>query len=114
MVPKSTIYKWRRKFFALVSVLPCLPPPTPIFHKTMPRFLKSSGKRYSRSTRKSSGSWSNWKKWQSYIRLSIQLRRLEGKQRKRLRKKLRGSKLWRRRRERKEQWSTSNSSKTRC
>ena len=114
MIPRSTIHKQKRKFFALVSVLSCLPPPTLIFHETIPRFLKSSSKKYSRGTRRSSSSWSNWKKWQSYIGLSMQLRRLERKQRKRLRRKLKGSELWRRRRERGGWWSTSNSSETRC
>jgi len=63
----------------------------------MPRSSKSSGKRYSRDTRRSSGSQSNWKKWQSYIGLSIQLRRLGGKQRIRPRRKLRSRELQRRR-----------------
>jgi len=79
MVPRSIIYKWRRKFFALVSVLSCLPPPTPIFHKTTLRFLKCSGKRYSGGMKRSSGSWSNWKKQQSYVGLSTQLRKLREK-----------------------------------
>jgi len=59
----------------------------------MPRFWKSSDKRYSRGTRRSSGFWFNWKKQQSYIRLSAWLRRLGGKWRKRPRRKLRGREL---------------------
>jgi len=55
MVPRSTIHKQKKKFFALVSVSLCLPLPTLIFHKTMPRFLKSSDKRCSRGMRRSSG-----------------------------------------------------------
>jgi len=51
MVPRSTIHKQKRKFFALVSVSLCLSPLSPTFHKTMPRFLKSS-----RGIRRSSGS----------------------------------------------------------
>ena len=40
MVPRSTIYKQKGKFFALVSVLLCLPPLSPIFHKTMPSVIR--------------------------------------------------------------------------
>ena len=47
MVPRSTIHKQKRKFFTLISVLSCLPPPTLTFHKTTLRYLKSSGKRCS-------------------------------------------------------------------
>ena len=47
--------------------------------------MKSSNKRCSRGTRRSSNSWSNWKKQQSYVRLSVQLRRQGGKQRKKAR-----------------------------
>jgi len=103
MVSRSTIHKLKKKFFALVSVLLCLPPPTPIFHKTMLRSLKSSSKRYSGGMRSSSSSWSNWKKQQSYVRLSMWLRRQGEKQRKRPGRKLRGKGLWRRRRRRRGQ-----------
>jgi len=51
---------------------------------------------------------------QSYIRLSAQLRRLEGKQRRRPRRKLRDRELQRRERGRRGQWNTSNDSRTRC
>ena len=44
MVPRSTIHKWKRKFFALVSVLLCLSLSTPTFHKTTLRFWKCSSK----------------------------------------------------------------------
>jgi len=110
IVPRLTIHKWKRKFFALVSISLCLPLHTPIFHKIKPRFLKSSGKRYSGGTRRSSGSWSNWKKQQSYIRLSMQLRKQRGKQRSKPKKRPKNRGLWRRRRS----WSISNNSGTRC
>jgi len=54
IIPGSTIHKQKRKFFAVVSVSLCLPLPTPTFHKTMPRFWKSSSKRCSRGMRRSS------------------------------------------------------------
>jgi len=41
------------------------------------------------------------------------LRRLGGKQRRRPRRKLRGRELWRKKREKGGQWSTSNGSETR-
>jgi len=78
------------------------------------RFWKISSKRCSGGTRRSSSSWSNWKKRQGYVGLSTQLRRLGGKWRRRPRRKPRGRELWRRRRGRGGWWSTSNSSKTRC
>jgi len=56
MVPGSTIHKQKRKFFALVSVSLCLPPSTPTFYKTIPRFWKNSGKKCNRDIRRSSGS----------------------------------------------------------
>ena len=83
----------KKKFFALVSVLSCLPPLTPTFCNMTPRSSKSSGKRCSGGIRRSNGFWSNWKKQQSYVGLSTWLRRLGGK----LRRKLRGRELWRRR-----------------
>jgi len=44
----------------------------------------------------------------------MQLRRQGGKWRRRPGRKLRDKELWRRRRKKGEQWSTSNSSETRC
>ena len=114
IVPRSTIHKQKREFFTLVLVLSCLPPPFSTFHKTMLKFLKSSGKRYSGGTRRSSGSQNNWKKWHSYIGLSMRLRRQRGKQRRRPRRKLRGRELQRRRKEKREQQSTSSNSEMRC
>jgi len=75
--------------------------------------LKSSGKTCSGDTRRCSSSWSNWKKRQSYVGLSMRLRRLEEKQRKRPRRKLRGRELQRRKKGKGGQWSTSNGSRTR-
>ena len=46
MVPRSTIHKQKRKFFALVSVSLCLLLLPLTFHKTTPRFWESSGKRH--------------------------------------------------------------------
>jgi len=43
--------------------------------------------------RRSSGSWSNWKKQQNYIRLSVQLRKQEGKQRPKPKKRLKNREL---------------------
>ena len=54
------------------------------------------------------------KQWQNYIRLSTQLRRQGGKQKKRPGRKLRGRGLQRRRREKGEWWSIFNSFKMRC
>jgi len=88
MVPKSTIYK-QKKSFALVFISLYLFPPTPTFPKTVPRFLKCSSKKYSGGTKRYSSSSFKWKKQQSYIGLSIQLRRQGGKWRKRPGRKLR-------------------------
>jgi len=82
MVPRSTIYKWKRKFFALVSISSYLSPLSLIFHKMMPKFLKCS-KNIRRSSEITSG-----------------LRRQGGKQRKRLGRKSGGRGLQRRRRRR--------------
>ena len=114
MVSGSTIHKQKRKFFALVSVSSCLPPPTPTFYKTILRFLKSSGKRYSRDMKRSSSSYFNSRKQQSYVGLSVQLRRQGGKWRRRPRRKPRNRELWRKRRRRRGCWSTSNDSEMRC
>jgi len=65
-----------------------------------PRFLESSSKRYSGGMRRSSSSWSKWKKQQSYVGLSMWLRRQEEKQRKRPRRKSRDRGLQRKRRRR--------------
>ena len=94
MVPRSTIYKSRRKFFALVFVLSYLPPPTPIFHKMMLRSLKSRG------IKRSSSSCFNLRKQQGYIGLSTWLRRQREKWRRRSRRKLRDRELQRKRRRR--------------
>ena len=51
---------------------------------------------------RSSGSWFNWKKWQNYIRLSMWLRKQEGKRRKRPGRKVRGKGLQRKRRGKKD------------
>jgi len=75
MVPGSTIHKWKRKFVALVSVLLYLSLPTPTFHRIMPRYLKSSGKRYSGDMKRSNSSCFNSRKWQDYVGLSAQLKR---------------------------------------
>ena len=107
MVPRSTIYKQKRKFFALVSVSSCLLPPSPTFHNMTPKSLKNSTKKYSSSC-------FNWRKEWSYIGLSMQLRKQGGKQRKRLGRKPRGRGLQRRKRRRRECWSISNNSGTRC
>ena len=96
MVPRSTIYK-QKKFFTFVSILSCLLLLPPTFSKMMLKCLKSS-----------SSSQSNWKKQQSYIRLSVQFRRQGGKLRQKQEKKLEGGRLWKRRSRRKEYWSTSN------
>ena len=106
IVPRSTIYKQKRKVFAFVSISLCLPPSLLTFPKIMPKYLKSSSKKSSGDMRRSNSSWSNWKKQQSHIRLSMWLRR-QGR-------KLRGEELYKRRRRRGEHWSTSNNSRTRC
>ena len=91
MVPRSTIHKQKREFFALVSVLLCLPLPTPTFHKMMLRYLKSSSKRCSSSC-------FNSRKWWDYIGLSAWLRRQGRKWRRKSGRKLKGRELQRRRR----------------
>ena len=49
--------------------------PSLTFHKMMLKYLKSSSKKSSGDMRRRSGFWSNWKKQQSLVRLSMQLRR---------------------------------------
>jgi len=114
MVPRSTIHKQKRKFFTLVSVLLCLLLPTPTFHKTTPRPLKSSGKRCSGGTRRSSSPSFDCKRQQKPVMQSVQLRRLGEKQRLEPRKRPRDRGLWRRRRGRRGQWNISSNSGTRC
>ena len=114
MVPRSTIHKWKRKFFALASISSYLPPPLPTLHKTILKCLKCSNKKCSGDTRSSSSSYFSWKKWQSYVRLSMQLRKQEGKQRQRPGRNPREKELQRRRRRRREHWSISNNSEMRC
>jgi len=80
----------------------------------MLRSLKSSGKRCSRGMRRSSSSYFNSRKWQGYIGLSAWLKRQGGKQRRRPKRKSRDRGLQRKKRRRKEHWSTFNDSETRC
>ena len=95
MVPRSTIYKQKRKFFALVSVLLCLPPPLPTFHKMTPRPLKSSGKRCSGGTKRSRGSSFDCKRQWKPVMQSVWLRKPGEKWRPRPRKRPRGRGLQR-------------------
>jgi len=114
MVPRSIIHKQKREFFALVSVLLCLPLPIPTFHKTTPRSLKSSSKRCSGGMRRSRGPSFDCKRQQNPVVLSVRLRKPEEKQRPRPKKRLRDRGLRRRRRGREGQGSTSSDSGTRC
>jgi len=114
MVPRSTIHKQKRKFFALVSVLLCLPPPPPTFHKTTPRPLKSSGKRCSGGIRRSRGPSFSCKRQRKPIMQSVQLRKPGEKRRPRPRKRPRGRGLQKRRRGRRGRGSTSSDFRTRC
>jgi len=109
MVPRSTIHKQKRKFFALVfvSLYLLLPPLT--FLKTMLKCSRSSAVRYSNGMRSSSSSSFNYKRQQRPIMQSMQLRKPGEKQRPKPRKRPKNRRLRRRR-----SWSTSNSSRTRC
>jgi len=114
MVPKSTIHKQKRKFFALVSVLLCLLLPPLTFHKMTLRPLKGSSKRCSRGMRRSRDPSFDCKRQRKPIVQSMQLRKLGEKQRPRLRKRPRGRGLRRRRKGRRGRGSTSSDSGTKC
>ena len=102
MLSKSTIYKQKKKFFALVSISLCLLLPTLIFYKITPK------------SQKCNSSCFNLKKQRGYIRLSMWFRRQKGKQRRKSRRKPKDRQLQKKRRRRRECWNISNDSKTRC
>ena len=114
MVPRSTIHKQKRKFFALVSVSLCLPLPTPTFPKMTLKCSKNSAVRCNNSMRRSSSLSFDCKRQQKPIVQSMQLRNPEEKQRPKPRKRPRDRGLQRRRRERRGQWNISSDSRTRC
>ena len=104
----------KRVFFALVSVLSCLLPPILIFPRTTLKCSRSSAMRCNDGMRRSSSSSFDCKRQRKPIVQSVQLRKPGEKRRPRLRKRPRGRGLWRRRRERREQGSTSSDTRMRC
>jgi len=114
MVPRLTIHKQKREFFALVSALLCLPPPTPTFHKTTLRYSRSSAVRCNDGMRRNSSPSYDCKRQRKPVVLSVQLRKPGEKQRPRPRKRPRDRGLQRRRRGRRGLWSTSSGSEMRC
>ena len=99
MVPRLTIHKQKRKFFALVSVSLCLLLPPPTFLKMTLNCLRSS----------SSHSFDCKRQWRPIVQ-SVWLRKPGEKWRPKPRKRQKNRELQRRRRS----WSTSNNSWTRC
>ena len=77
MVPKSTIYKQKRKVFAFSSILPCFPPFPLTSSKIIPKCLKNSAMKYKEDTRRSNSSKPIWKKQQKHTILNILLKRQE-------------------------------------
>ena len=114
MVPRSTIHKQKKEFFALVSVSLCLPLPTPTFPRMTLKCSRSSAGRCNNSMRRSRGPSFNYKRQCKPIVQSVWLRKPGEKWRPKPRKKQRGRELWRRRRERRGQWNISSDSRTRC
>jgi len=114
MVPRSIIHKQKRKFFALVSVLSCLPPPTPTFPRTTLKCSRSSAGRCNDGMRRSSSPSSGYKGQCKSVMQSVQLRRLGEKRRPELRKRPRDRGLRRRRRGRRGRWNISSDSGMRC
>jgi len=88
MVPRSTIYKQKRDFFALASVSSCLPLLSLTFSNTMLKYSKSGDVKCSNGMRRSNSSWFVCKRQQRPIMWSVQLKRQGGRQRPRQRKKL--------------------------
>ena len=104
----------KESFFALVSILLCFLPFTPIFPKIILKCSRSSTVRCNDGMRRSSSPSFNCKRQQKPVMQSIQLRKPGEKWRPKPRKRLRGRELLRRRRGRRGQWSTSSNSGTRC
>ena len=110
MVPRSTIHKQKRKFFALVFVSLCLSLSSLIFLKITLKCLRSSAVRYSNNMRKSSSPFFNYKRQQRSIVQIVWLIKPGEKQRLKLRKGPKNRKLQRRRKSQ----SIPNDSGTRC
>jgi len=108
MVPRSTIHKQKKKFFALVPISLCFLPPTPIFLKTTLKCLRSSIMKCSDGMRRSNSSSFICKRQLRPVVQSIQLRKPEERQRPKLRKRLKSGGLQKRR-----SWSIFNDSGTR-
>ena len=96
MVPRSTIHKQKKEFFALVSVSLCLPLPTPTFPRMTLKCSRSSAGRCNNSMRRSRGPSFNYKRQCKPIVQSVWLRKPGEKWRPRPRKRPRGRGLWRR------------------
>ena len=80
----------KESFFALVSILSCLPPPTLTFFKTMLKCLRSSAVRCNNGMRSSSSPSFDCKRERKPIVQSVWLRKPGEKQRPKPRKRLRG------------------------
>ena len=107
MVPRSTIYKQKREFFALISVSLCLSLPTLTFPRMTLKCQRSSARRCNSSMRRSRGPSFNCKRQWKPVMQSMLLRKPGEKRRPRPRKRPRG-------REKGGRWSISSDSGTRC
>ena len=108
-MPRSTIYKQKRKVFAFSSVPLCLFLFFPTFPKIILRCLKNSNEKCKGDMRKNNSSKSIQKRQQNSATLSILLRRQRRQQKSRLERKLKREGLQRRIRRKNEQSISSNS-----
>ena len=110
MVPRSTIYKQKRKFFCSCFYIIISSPALSDISQNNTEMLESSAMKCSNSIRKSNSPSFICKRQQRPIMQSIQLRKPGERQRPKPRKRLKNRELQRRRRS----WSTSNDSRTKC
>ena len=113
MIPKSIIYKQKRKVFTFSFTSSCLPLFSLTFSNMMLIYLKSSTVKCSDSMRRSNSFQFIWKRQQRPVVQSMWLRRQEKRQRPKQKKKLKDKDLQKRRIRGKSQ-SISVNSGTKC